>query len=128
MKNIIKTLTFIFSIFLIYSCSSNNKFYTVVEQMPSYPGGEAAMNKFIHENLRYSAIGEEYAIQSRIVLRFVISKKGKIKDIEKVKDMGNPLADSLIKVVKMMPDWNPGKQNGKAVDVYYTLPMLIHLR
>lgn len=128
MKNTIKILVFVSFLLLIYSCSSNNRVYTIVEEMPSYSGGEAAMYKFIHENLRYPTTKQENAIQGRIILRFIISKTGKIKNIEKVKDTGESLADSLIKVIEKMPDWNPGKQNGKAVDVFYTLPIQIHLR
>lgn len=121
-------LSLLFVIF-IYNCSSNKQVYTFVEEMPSFPGGEAAMHQFIHENLRYPAESIDLGIQGRATLRFIITKTGKITGIENIRDTrGDSLADSLIQVIKKMPNWIPGKHEGRAVDVYYTLPLQIHPR
>ncbi|MDR1091844.1 MAG: energy transducer TonB [Prevotella sp.] len=103
-----------------------DKPYTVVEQMPSFPGGEAEMQKFIRDNLKYPVVDEESGIHGRITVRFVVSKTGDIKDIQAIR--GGILCDSLVSVVKRMPRWIPGRQNGEAVDVYFTLPMYINFK
>lgn len=100
--------------------------YMVVEQMPAFPGGEAAMHRFIMENLKYPAISQEEGIQGRIAVRFVVTKTGDIGEIKAIR--GSFLSDSLISVLRRMPRWNPGMQDGRKVNVYYTLPMDIHLK
>lgn len=100
-----------------------DKPFTFVEQMPSFPGGEAEMHKFIMNHYKYPPVSYEQGEQGRIIVKFVVSKTGEIKDIEAVR--GGLRCDSLISVVKRMPRWIPGKQRGEAVDVYYTLPMHI---
>lgn len=113
----------------IYNCSSNKQVYTFVEEMPSFPGGDGDMQKFIFTNLKYPAKSIEYGVQGRVTLRFIVTKTGEITDIENIRDTrGDSLADSLIQVIKKMPNWIPGKHEGKAVDVYYTLPLQIHPR
>ncbi len=100
--------------------------FLTVEQMPAYPGGESEMHKFIANNLRYPVISEENGIVGRVVIRFVVTKTGNITNIEALR--GGHLCDSLISMVRKMPQWIPGRQNGKAVDVYFTLPMHINFR
>lgn len=100
-----------------------DKPYTVVEQMPSFPGGEAEMQRFIREHYKYPPTSYENGEQGKIIVKFVISKTGDIKDIQAVE--GGVRCDSLIAIIKRMPRWNPGKHNGQAVDVYYTIPLHI---
>lgn len=124
-----KNLTLILLLFVFFGCSHKNvqqEPYSFVEQMPSFPGGEAEMYRFINQNLRLS---EEYYQQMSFstAIRFVVARTGEIKDIEPAKEKyaGEILTDSLISVIKRMPRWNPGKHNGQAVDVYYTIPLHI---
>jgi protein TonB len=125
MKKLIIMLLLIFS-----GCSHKNvqqKPYTVVEQMPSFPSGEMELYKFINKNLRYPVIPESQKLSTRTAVRFVITKTGEIGNIQPAQDKykGLELTDSLIAIVKRMPRWNLGKHNGKAVDVYYTIPLHI---
>lgn len=94
-----------------------------VEQMPSFPGGPQALKKFLKDNLRYPAIAAENGVSGRVVLRFVVSKTGKIDNIEVVGPVDRALDEEAVRVVKAMPDWVPGKQNGHSVAVYYNLPV-----
>lgn len=112
---------------VIQEKAPEEKPFTVVEQMPSFPGGEAEMMKFLRENLKYPAISEEEGFIGRTAVRFVVSKTGDVKDVVPAMDRykGFAVTDSLISVVKRMPRWIPGRQRGEAVDVYFTLPMQI---
>jgi protein TonB len=106
---------------------SEEKPFAVVEQMPSFPGGDMELLRFISKNLKYPAISEEQGFIGSTGVRFVITKTGNIKDVVPAKDVYKDFAvtDSLMSVIKRMPRWNPGKHNGKAVDVYYTIPLHI---
>ncbi len=102
--------------------------YVTVEQMPSFPGGEEAMHRFLIENLKYPDIpGEKWVENLRTTLRFTITKTGEIKDIVPVRPQyaGTILTDSLTAVIRKMPKWIPGKHKGKNVDVYFTMPLHI---
>ena len=101
-----------------------SKVYTVVEVMPGFPGGEAEMHRFIAENFKYPRIAMESGIQGRTTVRFVITKKGNISNIECIRGE-SIMCDSFISIIKRMPRWTPGKQDGKEVDVYFTLPIMI---
>jgi len=104
--------------------------YASVEVMPSFPGGETELMKYISTNMRYPvAIPMEDGLITRSVVRFVVTRTGEVKDIEPMKGYeGTYLSDSLIKIIERMPNWIPGRQNGKSVDVYYTLPINIHIQ
>lgn len=95
--------------------------YEVVEQMPQFPGGETEMIKFFGENLRFSKKTQESGIQGRVIFRFIITETGEVKDIETIRTPDSLFSQSYIDVIKAMPKWEPGKQNGKAVPVYFTL-------
>lgn len=99
-----------------------------IEQWAQFPGGEAAMMKFVTENLRYPAITKEEAINDRSVVRFVVQKDGKITDIQVIRKMTPAIDEEVIRMVKSMPDWEPGKQNGIAVPLHYTLPITVRFR
>ena len=127
-----KNFTFILLLLAFFSFCNNNvqqkqEPYTVVEQMPSFPGGEVQLYKFINKNLRYPAIPESQELSTRTAVRFVITKTGEIDDNHPAKNeyKGLVLTDSLIAIIKRMPRWNPGKHNGKTVDVYCTIPLHI---
>jgi len=104
------------------------KAFVTVEQMPSFPGGEAELYKFIAQNFRVpTSYIEETGIQGRTTVRFIVTKTGEIKNVKAIRG-DHVMCDSLVSVIKRMPRWTPGKQNGEAVDVYFTIPMTIRPR
>lgn len=102
--------------------------FTTVEQMPSYPGGEVEMQKFIRDNLKYPVVAQESGIQGRVTIRFVVTKDGNISDVTVLRGIDPSCDREAVNVVKKMPKWIPGKQNGRAVPVYFTLPVVFRLQ
>lgn len=102
--------------------------FTTVEQMPSFPGGEAEMQKFIRDNLKYPVVAQESGIQGRVTIRFVVTKEGKISEVTVLRGIDPSCDKEAVAVVKKMPSWIPGKQNGRAVPVYFTLPVVFRLQ
>ena len=101
--------------------------FDVVEEMPQYPGGPQALIKFLGENVKYPAEAEKAGIQGRVIVTFVVEKDGSISQPTVVKSV-NPLLDAeAIRVISAMPNWKPGKQNGKVVRVKYTVPLSFNL-
>lgn len=96
--------------------------------MPKFKEGDAAIFKYLKENLHYPKLAIENQIQGTVHLRFVVGRNGKIRDIEILRGVNKLLNDEAIRVVQEMPDWEPGKQHGKPVSVYYTLPIKFTLR
>ena len=101
--------------------------YEAVEQMPTFPGGETELMKFIRDNLKYPVIAQENGIQGRVILRFVVSKTGAIDNVTVLRSLDPTCDKEAIRVVKSMPKWIPGKQNGNNVPVYFTLPVVFKL-
>lgn len=97
--------------------------FMVVEQMPSFPGGDAALMKFLRDNVKYPHIAQEHGIQGRVYVSFVVSKDGSIRDVGVARSVDPALDNEAIRVVQAMPKWEPGKQRGKAVNVKYMLPV-----
>jgi protein TonB len=126
--------------------------------MPHFPGGEGALMQFVAKNAKYPVAAEEYGVQGRVMVRFIVEKDGSISNVNaiKVKDPGNgqeivvvaikpdmteeqrqnvegqnrglqALKDESARVVKMMPKWIPGKQNGQTVRVHYFIPVIYRL-
>lgn len=102
--------------------------FVVVEQMPSFPGGDAALMRYLSENIRYPVIAQESGIQGRVILQFVVNRDGSIVDIEVVRSIDRSLDAEAIRVVSNMPRWIPGKQRGKTVRVKFTLPVNFRLQ
>ncbi|MBQ1874964.1 MAG: energy transducer TonB [Paludibacteraceae bacterium] len=106
-----------------------NVVFKVVETMPSFPGGEQALMRFISDNVRYPAIAQENGIQGRSICQFTVEKDGSITDIQVIRSSGDETLDKEAKrVIKSMPRWTPGKQRGKAVRVSYTIPINFRLQ
>jgi len=105
----------------------DNKTYTVVEQMPQYPGGEKALLEFISKNLRYPADAHQNGIQGKIIVRFVVNEFGKVGNAEILRGLYPSIDAEGLKVVNSLPDWIPGQQNGKKVGVYYVMPIMFKL-
>ena len=103
--------------------------FVVVETMPEFPGGQAALFKYLSENVKYPVIAQENGIQGRVTCQFVVNKDGSIVDVEVVRSGGDASLDKeAVRVIKSMPKWNPGKQRGKAVRVKYTVPVNFKLQ
>ncbi len=96
--------------------------YNEVEQMPVFPGGERAMMKFIQDNLKYPETAQVTGVQGTVVVNFVIDKNGKVTNSKVYKGVQG-LDDEALKVINQMPHWTPGKKDGKAVAVSYTIPI-----
>jgi TonB family C-terminal domain len=102
--------------------------YSHVEVPPQFPGGEAELMKWLHENIQYPIIAMEQGIQGRVVLRFVVGPDGSVGQIEVVRSLDPSCDREAVRQVGRMPKWIPGKQNGNPVYVYYTLPVLFRLQ
>jgi protein TonB len=104
--------------------------FTVVEQMPDFPGGPAEMMKYIQKNIHYPEIEKEANISGKCFVKFVVEMDGSISNVEILKGVpGGPGCDKeAVRVVKSMPKWSAGKQNGRAVRVYYNLPIVFRLQ
>lgn len=103
----------------------DERIHEVVEQQASFPGGEAALSRFLYENIKYPAQAVQANIEGVVYLKFVVNKQGQISDI-KVISSPSPLLDKeAIRVLKLgnMPKWNPARNNGKPVNAYFTLPV-----
>ena len=103
------------------------KVYQVVEQMPQFPGGPAAMMKFIADSLRYPSIACENRIEGRVVVQFVVDCEGNILNPLVVRSVDPLLDREAIRLVKLMPKWIPGRQNGKPVNVIGLVPVIFKL-
>ena len=104
------------------------KVFDVVEQMPEFPGGQAALLKWISDHIKYPAIAEENGIQGRVVCTFVVERDGSVTDVQVARSIDPSLDKEAIRVLRQMPRWNPGKQNGSAVRVKYTVPVTFKLQ
>ncbi len=102
--------------------------FDVVEQMPQFPGGDAALFEYLSKNIKYPTIAEENGVQGRVIVTFVVEKDGSITDVKVVRSVDPSLDREASRVVKGMPHWIPGKQNGQAVRVKYTVPVTFRLQ
>jgi TonB family protein len=102
---------------------SKNEVFTAVEDMPEYPGGTQEMYRFINKNIKYPDAARRAYVEGRVFVQFIVKKDGKVGDITILKGIGFGADEEAIRVVKNMPTWKPGKQNGKPVDVYFNMPI-----
>ena len=102
--------------------------FQVVEEMPSFPGGDAECMRFLNKNIKYPTIAQENGIQGRVILQFVVNKDGSIVDVVVARSVDPYLDKEAVRVVNMMPKWKPGKQRGKPVRVKFTLPVTFRLQ
>ena len=105
-----------------------NKVFDVVEQMPSFPGGMAALMAYLQKSIKYPPVAEENGIQGRVVCTFVVERDGSVTDVRVAKSVDPSLDKEAVRVVSAMPKWIPGKQNGQSVRVKYTLPVTFRLQ
>ena len=105
-----------------------NKVFDIVEQQPLFPGGPAALMKYLSENTKYPVVAQENGIQGRVTVQFVVEKDGSISDVHVLRGVDPSLDKEAVRVVKSMPRWTPGKQNGITVRVNYRVPVLFRLQ
>lgn len=101
--------------------------FEVVEEDPSFPGGEKKLYEFLSKNLNYPEMAKENGIQGKVFVQFVVWNDGSIKDVKIIKSIHNTLDREASRVIKAMPNWAPGKQRGKAVNTKFTLPIKFKL-
>ncbi len=104
-----------------------DKVVNYVEQMPSYPGGDSELMEFLQKNLVYPVVDQELGTQGTVRVRFVVEKDGSIGAVDILRPLSQGCDKEAIRVIKKMPKWIPGKQNGVAVRVYYNLPVRFKL-
>ena len=106
----------------------SKKPYAEVEQMPEFQGGQEAFMKFIIENVKYPRKASENNIQGKVLVNFIILSSGKIDNAKVIQSVSPELDVEALRVVSLMPDWKPGMQGGKVVDVEYTMPIQFKLQ
>ena len=104
------------------------KIFDMVEQMPTFPGGNAELMSFLAKNIKYPTIAQENGTQGRVIVQFVVEKDGSIADARVARGVDPYLDKEALRVIKSMPHWIPGKQNGKPVRVKYTVPVMFKLQ
>lgn len=102
--------------------------FVVVEEMPSFPGGDTELFRFIYDNIKYPELAKENNIQGKVILRFCVTYKGKVDQVSVVRGVDPSLDEEAIRVIKMLPLWKPGKQGGKPVNVWYSVPISFQLK
>lgn len=107
--------------------SRSGEIFTVVEQVPEFPGGMQALGQYLARNLRYPTEAQQNKVQGRVFVQFVVSPTGDIQSLRILKGIGSGCDEEAVRVVSQMPKWIPGKQNGRAVAVQYNLPIQFSL-
>jgi protein TonB len=102
--------------------------FVVVEEMPSFPGGDTELFKFIYDNIKYPELAKENNIQGKVILRFCVTYKGTVDQVSVVRGVDPALDDEAQRVIKLLPLWKPGKQGGKPVNVWYSVPISFQLK
>ena len=102
--------------------------FTIVEEQPSFPGGEEKLFEYLYSNIKYPQVAKENGITGRVFLTFVVEKDGSIANPKVMRDIGGGCGQEALRVVKNMPKWSPGKQRGKPVRVQFNLPVVFDLQ
>ena len=102
--------------------------FTIVEQMPTFPGGEAELFKYLGKSIKYPQMAQDAGIQGVVFVTFLVDKDGGVKNVKVLRGIGGGCDEEAIRVVQKMPKWTPGKQRGKSVKVQYNLPIKFTLR
>lgn len=107
--------------------SDEDKIFYAVEQQAEFPGGLQAMMKFLQKNIKYPASAKRMGIEGRVFVKFIVDKEGGISNMEVIKGINADLDKEAMRVIKLMPPWKPGKQNGRAVKSQFVLPVYFKL-
>lgn len=106
----------------------SERIYDIVEQMPSFPGGNQALFQYISSHIKYPASAAEAGLQGRVIVTFVVEPDGSITNVKVSKSVDAALDKEALRLVSSMPRWIPGKQNGKAIRVKYSVPVSFRLK
>lgn len=106
----------------------NQQVFDVVEQMPEYPGGMAAMVEYLSANVKYPADAEKKKVEGKVFVTFVVDTDGSITDVTLMKKVFPSLDAEAMRVISAMPKWVPGKQRGQVVRVRFTVPIMFRLK
>lgn len=107
---------------------TETEIFVFAEKMPEFKGGAAAMNAFLAKEMRYPPVPQENGIQGKVIVQFVVDKDGSITNIEVVRGVHPQLDKEAVRVIGLMPKWNPGMQREKPVRVKYTVPVFFKLQ
>ena len=102
--------------------------FTVVEESPSFPGGDIARIKFLQQNIDYPTMARESGIQGTVYVTFVVEPDGKVSNVQILRGIGGGCDEEAVRVIKAMPRWNAGKQRGKPVRVQFNMPIKFTLQ
>ena len=102
--------------------------FQIVEEMPSFPGGDVKLMEYIAKNIKYPQIARESGIQGRVFIGFVVEPDGSISNVKLLRGIGGGCDEEAMRVIKSLPKWKPGKQRGKAVRVSYQIPVMFKLQ
>ncbi len=102
--------------------------FTFVEQMPEFPGGEEKLFEYLGKNIKYPSMARENGITGTVYVTFVVEGNGEISDVKKLRGIGGGCDEEAMRVVKAMPSWKAGKQNGKSVRVQFNIPIKFNLK
>ena len=106
---------------------NEDEIFKSVEQMPQFPGGDAALMEYLDSHIQYPPEAAKNNIQGRVILQFVVDKTGEIGEVKVVRSVDKDLDEEAVRIVKTLPKFIPGRQNGQAVAVWYTLPVTFKL-
>ena len=128
MKNFIKVLFFIALLFsfnneLCAQAENEDSVYIIIEESPKFIGGEKARIEFLVNNMTYPETARENGIQGTVYITFVIEIDGSVSNVKILRGIGSGCDEEVIRVIKLMPKWEPGKQRGKAVRVQFNMPV-----
>jgi len=128
-KKLAYILFFLFSFANVFSQEDTSEVFTIVEEMPMFPGGNDKMMMFIAENLNYPNEAKESGCQGKVYVKFIVGVDGKIYKSQVVRSGGcKAIDDEALRVINIMPLWLPGKQNGIPVKVSYMLPVNFQMK
>ena len=108
--------------------TTDDKIYEVCEQMPIFEGGDAALLKYLTDSVKYPELAKKHGVQGRVVIGFIVEKDGSLTDVKVLRPVDIDLDAEALRVIKGMPKWIPGRQNGKRVRVRYNVPVSFRLK
>lgn len=107
---------------------SDEPIFMTLEEPPTFPAGEKALQKFICENTKYPKSAIEEKISGTVYVQFIVEKDGSISDVKVIRGIGGGCDEEAVRVIKQLPDWIPGKQNGVPVRAYFMIPITFNLK
>ena len=105
-----------------------NKAYEVVDEMPSFTGGQNALMQFLANNVKYPTVAFENGVQGRVLVGFIVDRDGSLSNVKVERSVDPSLDKEAVRVVKAMPKWQPGKQKGSAIRVKFTVPIVFRMQ